>query len=349
MVWIGGVLVLAALACNLPNATATPEPLAVTATALAIKYAEGATLPAVTQTPQPTQGGIEGLPESFPSIEAPTLPATANDPRVGAEEKNVLYCRMGDQFLYLDVYYPYQDPPDKGWPAVMMIHGGLWMSGDKSNDPVLKFKEALRWGGYFVVSVNYRLSPEFVFPAHFDDVRCAVRYLRANAELYSLNSERIAALGHSSGGHLAALLGTVDAQDGWAEFGDHLGRSSRVSAVVDLAGVSDPGLYCTDSVVQQVFAAQNCQDHAVVAAANPATYITPDDPPFLLIHGDRDQGVALEFSTYLERKLLEGGVSAILIRVENAGHSFTEGSLPFVPTMDELGQLIVIFLNAYMP
>ncbi|TAK10667.1 MAG: alpha/beta hydrolase [Anaerolineae bacterium] len=338
------LLMLAALACNFPTADAPATP---SGSGLQTVESPAPGEPTATLAP-----GETAAPGPVPTFGFPTLtpanplPAGFDAALLNTVVKNVPYCTGSGQSLLMDVYYP--PHPDSGWPAVVIIHGGLWMSGDKSNDVALRFAPALLDAGFLVVSVNYRLAPQYPYPAQLYDVKCAVRHLRANAAEYNIDPERIAALGHSSGGHIAAMLGVTGhraALDGGTQFND---VSSGVGAVVDVSGISNPTYYCSDSTAQQVFAAANCQDYAILNEANPALYLSDQTPPFLLIHGTADQAVPIRFSEYMEEKLLEAGLPVLFFRVQDAGHSFAEGTT-FSPAFAELTGLVITFLDAFMP
>src|SRR5207253_7695708 len=121
-------------------------------------------------------------------------------------------------------------------PVVMYVHGGGWTSGDKSwVDGVLKESE-FTGRGYLVAAVNYRLAPQYRWPAQIEDVKCAVRYLRANAATYNIDPNRIGAWGTSAGGHLVALMGLAGPDAGLEGKGGNPDQSSRVQAVVDMFG-----------------------------------------------------------------------------------------------------------------
>lgn len=207
---------------------------------------------------------------------------------------NLRYAELSNS-NQLDLYVPKGDGP---FPVVVWIHGGGWNSGDKANPRALY----LAAQGYAVASLNYRLSPEAIFPAQIHDVKAAIRWLRANANRYDLDPNRIAAWGASAGGHLAALLGT-SADDPTLEdlSMGHPEYSSQVQAVVDWYGPTDflqmeaQDLRCSkinhdspSSGESQLVgcAIQSCP--TAVAAANPLTYVTPNDPPFLIQHGTLD-------------------------------------------------------------
>jgi acetyl esterase/lipase len=237
----------------------------------------------------------------------------------------------------MDVYFPaIQNGPA---PAIVYVHGGGWSQGDKSNGVVNSETSLLTNTGFVVFSVNYRLAP----PAMIEDVKCAIRSIRAHAAEYNIYPNHIGALGASAGGHLVSLLGTSDTGAGF-DIGEYLEYSSRVQAVVDLFGPPDLTLQnFSDEQIQnagQVFTADQ------LVPASPVTYISPDDPPFLILHGDRDSVVPLEQSQVLYNALTSGGVSADLVIVQNAGHGFqSDTNVAIHPTYQQISQLIVEFFE----
>jgi acetyl esterase/lipase len=217
------------------------------------------------------------------------------------------------------------------------------MHGDKSEAGM--FARLMTSQGYLVVSVNYRLYPPANFPAMIQDVKCAVRSLRANAESYNLDPNRIGAVGVSAGGHLVALLGTTDESAGW-DVGEHLEQSSRVRAVIPMAGVMDLSREFPNADIEATkrvgFGEYN------VAEASPINHVTPDDPPFLLIHGDRDELVPAEQSQLMYDRLVQANIPAELIIVQNVGHSMISPSGAARPTLAEINQMILDFLARYL-
>jgi acetyl esterase/lipase len=246
---------------------------------------------------------------------------------------------MADPAQKMDIYFPASGGP---WPALLYVHGGSWMRGDKSEAMMLAGNMTAQ--GYLVVSINYRLYPPDRFPAMIEDVKCAVRSLRAHASEYNLDPQRIGAVGVSAGGHLVALLGTSDPSDGW-DVGEYPDQSSRVQAVVAMAGVMDLSRNFPNADIEAMkrvgFGEYN------VAQASPITHVTSDDPPFLLIHGDRDELVPYEQSQLMYDRLQQMNVPAQLVIVKNARHSFTapEGTSP---SLLEINQIILDFLAKYL-
>jgi acetyl esterase/lipase len=243
----------------------------------------------------------------------------------------------------MDLYYPKTGGP---WPVVMYVHGGSWTSLDKAEGVGWRY---LNDSGFLVVSVNYRLATTTVkFPVMIEDLKCAVRFLRAHSAEYRLDPGRIGALGASAGGHLVALLGTSDSSAGW-DAGEYLDQSSRVQTVVTESGLSDFTVPINGGVSMAIyfaFGALAGDPDPRMAAASPVTYITSDDPPFLIIHGDEDGTVPVEQAKILNDRLTKAGIPSTLVIVKGAGHDLKGiNGLPTVPTSEEISADILEFLK----
>jgi acetyl esterase/lipase len=274
---------------------------------------------------------------------APTPTPTFSPVKFGAAEKDVTYCVMGGKPQKMDVYYPKSGGP---WPVFVYVHGGSWRELDKAEGEGWR---GLNDVGYLVVSLNYRLADlETKFPAMIEDVKCAIRYLRAHSAEYNLDPDRFGALGASAGGHLVDLLGTSDTGAGW-DVGDYLGQSSRVQAVVSISGITDFTQEIKGGVAESifyVFGALAGSESPLMAAASPVTYVTADDPPFLIFHGDQDGVVPVDQAYALYKRLLQEGVSSTLVIVKGGDHGLNP--LPgrtATPNQDEIGKMIVEFLD----
>ncbi|MBC8508481.1 MAG: alpha/beta hydrolase [Anaerolineales bacterium] len=273
-------------------------------------------------------------------------PTEFDEAKLGTSDKNITYCTADAEALLMDVYYP--DDLDGPWPAAVYVHGGGWVGGDKSGGVGFWLIEPLRRQGFLLASINYRLSPEYQFPAHIEDVKCAIRYLRANAQLFNLDPENIGAFGGSAGGHLVALLGTSDSSAGLEGTGEYHEFSSRVQAVVDMYGPTDSLAFCIPAKIETVFGASSC-DSEIVTNASPITHITQDDPPFLILHGDQDDVVPLNQSEILHDALIAGGIESTLIVVDNAGHGFSrEGDGDLNPDMRTILQMVFDFFDKHL-
>jgi len=291
----------------------------------------------------------KAVPASSPTPVPPSpTPAPSPSPTpfglYGQSLLDVTYCSPDGLPQKMDIYFPQSGGP---WPVFLYVHGGGWNAGDKAEGAGWKY---LNGHGYLVVSVNYRLAAYNVkFPAMIQDVKCAVRYLRAHALEYNLNPDRIGALGASAGGHLVALLGTADTSAGW-DLGEYDDQISRVQAVVAEAVFSDFTEPMPDSIAMAIYFAMGKLPGTAaleLTTASPVTYVTSDDPPFLIIHGEKDGYAPVEQARELDAKLKTAGVASTLIIVQGGQHSLNsnDGS-PTVPTQEEISQAILDFLNA---
>jgi acetyl esterase/lipase len=265
-------------------------------------------------------------------------------------ERNVVYGRVGSKKLMLDLYFPrgFHTNPH---PVVVNVHGGAWTIGTKWAGTSLLARSELLKRGYVFASISYRLAPRHKFPAPIEDAKCAVRYLRAHAAEYHLDPDRIAALGASAGGHIVGLVGTADASAGFDSSGGWTNESSSVRAVVDMFGVADVNEFAKDGslfLAKKVFRAKSAEDE-ILKRASPLTYVSQDDPPFLLLHGRKDGLVALNQSARMKDALDRAGVPAEFIIVENAGHGFyARGGRPR-PSREEIAKSVADFLDRKMP
>ncbi|MBV9852730.1 MAG: alpha/beta hydrolase [Armatimonadetes bacterium] len=260
--------------------------------------------------------------------------------RAVARINNVVYGDVAGRSLRLDILRP--DPlPDTPMPVIIHIHGGGWAAGSKEESNP---NEAFARAGFFTANIEYRLTPEAVFPAQIHDAKRAVRWLRAHAREYHLDPERIGAWGHSAGGHLAALLGVSGDAPELEGVADTGGVSSRVQAVVALSAPSDlryPGEWnpWPASVLAQLFGGPVEQRRELAHLASPVTHVRPGVPPFLIVHGEQDDVVPAAQGERLYRALCEAGGEATLIRLSGAGHGFDVGPLDW----QAIGNLALTF------
>jgi acetyl esterase/lipase len=238
--------------------------------------------------------------------------------------RDLAYVADGHQRQKLDIYLPREG---KHLPLIIWVHGGAFRAGSKEGGVPLQYLSA----GYAVASLNYRLSQHAIFPAQIEDVKAAVRWLRANAQTYRLDPSRFGAWGPSAGGHLVAMLGTTgDVKE--FEVGANLEASSRVQAVVDYFGPTDflqmdaqrlpNGMVhdTPDSPESQLIGGPIQENKDRVAKANPITYVSKDDPPFLIVHGTRDPLVPYQQSVLLKNALEKAGTPVSFYTVKGGGH-----------------------------
>ena len=226
-------------------------------------------------------------------------------------QRDLVYKRVNGAVLTLDLYCP--EKVSGPAPVIVWVHGGGWRTGGKKRCPAV----ALVPDGYAVASIDYRLSSTAPFPAQIEDCKAAVRWLRANAAKYNLDADRIGVWGMSAGGHLAALLGTSGGVPELEGSGDNMQYSSRVQAVCDVAGPVDL-LALTNLGPERRFAIEGLLGGAPIAAS-PIHYVSKDDPPFLIVHGEADRVVPVEQSQRFYEELRKAGVNATL-KMPHVGH-----------------------------
>ena len=240
--------------------------------------------------------------------------------------QDVEYAKAGEHSLQLNVYTPkaFSAQPR---PCIVWIHGGGWQKGDKSSGGA----RVAKWvasGEYVGVSVGYRLTDKAVWPAQIYDCKAAIRYIRANAPALGINPDRIGVWGGSAGGHLVSLLGTSgDVPELEGSLGV-TGVSSRVTCVVDYCGPSNflrldpetPKLNTPGQSVYNLFGGPIKEKTEVAKQASPATYVSKDDPPFLIVHGTADPLVPLDQATSFHQAQLDAGMKSTFIKMEGGGH-----------------------------
>ncbi len=239
---------------------------------------------------------------------------------------NLEYSRPDSKPLLLDLHLPGHS--QKPSPLIVWIHGGGWKSNHKAS---FSLPLELVDRGYAVVCINYRLSQTAEFPAQINDAKAAVRWLRANAGKYHLDPKRIGAWGNSSGGHLAALLGTTSGVKLLEGTGLHLQYSSKVQAVctyyapLDLIrlmpGNEDMAYTKLGGMVAQLLGEPLAARLELARLASPIHHVSADDAPFLIVHGDKDKVVPIEQSRLMHAALQGAGVLSQLHIESGASHS----------------------------
>lgn len=294
----------------------------------------------------------EGLPPLPPGGKPGVMPGGMTQVKATPAAKDIAYANASATQT-LDIYLPEGNGP---FPLVINVHGGGFMMGDKSNPPLT---DQLLAEGYAVASVNYRLSGEAKAPAQIQDLKAAVRWLRANAAQYKLNPDKFAGYGGSAGGSLVALLGT---SCGVAELeGAELGnadQSSCVQAVVDWFGPTDflqmdtqfAGTSCpanhneASSPESQLVGAPIQTVPDKVKQVNSITYVSAKAPPFLIQHGTADCNVPPQQGKLLADALtpLIGADNVTYQLIEGAGH----GGAQFETA--ENVKIVIDFLNKHL-
>ena len=310
-------------------------------------------------------------------------PSSASAPQFDVEMKTLTYASRGGQDLVLDLYLPQKA---RGrLPVIVFLHGGGWSGGTRTTGP--DFKRFFAQDGFAVASIEYRLTPSITFPSNVEDVKTAIRWLRASHETYGLDPGRIGLWGTSAGGHLAAIAGL--APRGTFEGEDNLTQSSAVQCVLDAYGPTAFNLM--DAQTEQEKATLQSQPPALaqappmrggvvvdgarggaaagpggaagaggrggapgphdaptspesrlvgapiqtvpdkVRAASPMTYVTPNAPPFLIMHGLADSSVPHGQSVLLYEALAAAGNDVTLRLIDGLPHTFFNRS-----NLDEL-------------
>ncbi len=238
-------------------------------------------------------------------------------------EENVVYGMYSGLALLMDVHHP-AEPNGKG---LILIWGSGWHGPTTYGAGQLK-----QWGvqqifvdvGYTVFVINHRQAPRFRYPAAVEDVQRAVRFVRHNAERYGIDPDQLGGWGGSSGAHLISLLATMDGH-GDPDDSDPVNReSAKLQTVVARAAPTHLAVFDgpqgITALTSFMGSPANRGGDAAYREASPITYVTPDDPPLLLVHGDADPVVPFEQSELMLAALEEQGVEARLIRIVGAGH-----------------------------
>jgi len=253
----------------------------------------------------------------------------------------LVYATASGTELKLDLYLP-PEPPARPVPLLIWIHGGGWFEGGRGFCPLAPLARE----GFAVASLSYRLSGQAKFPAQIEDVKAAVRWLRAHAAEHGYDAARMGGCGESAGGLLAALMGTAQSVPEWGDRPEAV--SSAVQAVVALCPATDltaddaeqadvPALLQSGDpqqvalgklirsrqvVVEAALGGPLGEHRELARAMSPLAHVTPDDPPFFLVHGDNDRLVPLSQSVALQEALRRVGVKVELVVVPGAGHGF---------------------------
>ena len=272
--------------------------------------------------------------------------------------QDVDYVGQGDTSQFLDIYLPanINDPR----PAVIYIHGGSWAAGEKGGAPRY-LSDLVTEYGFVLVDINYRLSKQSTFPAQIHDCKTAIRYLRENADLYSIDTCRIGLLGSSAGAQLATLVG-LSQDDPFLEGANqgYANHSSHVQAVASISGLADfltldssfPN-FCPPeskqdregSAVTHLLGCQIsiCED--IAEDASPVSYLSTNEPPFSIHHGKLDCTVPAAQSQLLYNKLVAKDNEAEIFIYPNAGHD----GLPEKQVIDRLTAFFVKELSNPIP
>ncbi len=262
--------------------------------------------------------GLENEAAAQPVLNAAGRP----DPTNTIWTPNVVYGHTGEVDLQLNLAQP-PDSPGVVHPCIVIIHGGAWRAGNRTMHDDLARELAAR--GFVAATISYRFCPQFTFPAQVEDAKCAVRFLRAHAEKFGIDSDHIGAIGFSAGAHLAMMLGTLDPGDGMEGDGGWADQPSKVQAVVSFFGPTDFGLeYPPESVrlVNDFIGGTIEKKRAQYQLASPAAHVDRGDAPMLLFQGTMDPLVPWEQATHMADVLTRAGVTGRVELLLGKGHGW---------------------------
>ena len=251
-----------------------------------------------------------------------------------------------DRAEKLDLYLPAKNGKGRR-PAVVIVHGGGWQAGDKAAKREQNIGNTLAAAGYVCASVNYRLSNKSdhlatrlrqAWPGNLQDCKTAVRFLRKHADKYAIDAKHIGAIGGSAGGHLVAMMAVTDTDDDLDPTGPYSDQSCRIQAVVPMYGVHD-----VSTQARRKETSISDADERLYRNASPITWITPDDPPALILHGTKDALVPVEQSQILHDRLNTAKVPSRLIIIEGAPHSFH-----LQPKQQDLRETVIVFFDRHL-
>jgi acetyl esterase/lipase len=246
----------------------------------------------------------------------------------GYMEEGIVYGKIGERELKLNLYHP--STGEGLFPAVVFVHGGGWRAGHRGHFSRQAMYLAAR--GYVCACIEYRLSGEATFPAQIEDVKCAIRWMRAEgAKHFKADSTRIAVSGGSAGGHLALLAGTsgdaavLEGDGGWKEY------SSRVQCVAAFNPACDFSRHFSNAVGDFLGGSAEEVPEAY-RMATPASWLDENDPPMILLHGTDDKTVPYSQAVEFVSKLKALDITFELYSAQGKGHSWFSFPPDFVPT-----------------
>ena len=277
---------------------------------------------------------------SFPFIKV----AERSFPTSVKLDSNITYCAINNKQLKLDVFYPATSSA-KPLKTIIFIHGGGWRSGNRSMHYALAEKLALK--GFVCITPSYRLSTEALYPAAIQDVKTVIRWTRANAFQYNIDTNAIIIAGHSAGGQLAALAGATNGSPLFEHVSCFAKRSSNVNAVIDLDGIlafihnesGEGDDSKKTSAATNWFGFSKTEKPELWYQASALTHAGPQMPPTLFINSmvDRMHAGQSDLIKILEKNNIYSEVKVF----KNAPHSF----LLFHPWFDATIEIIISFIQ----
>ena len=242
--------------------------------------------------------------------------------------QDVVYASPQGLDLALDVYLP--SDVTKA-PLVVYVHGGAWRFGEKSGEQSAAYINPFLENGYAVASLDFRQSTQAPFPAMIHDIKAAIRFLRANATNYGYDASSIAITGASSGAHLAQVAGVSNGHPTLeGDLGDHLDTSSDIQAIISYFGASDLttilsqstpfGLSVREPALELLLGALPEENESLAMLASPVYLVDENDPPLLLLHGDKDPQMPINQSLQMFGAYKKAELNVIFDPVHGAVH-----------------------------
>lgn len=314
--------------------------------------------PAVLLAAALTVGGVAFATNGFSTVTQAGGPVPASMPAGTAT--TVTYCTQDGTRLAMDVYEPAAGAPRPA-PVALYVHGGGFVLGnrkptglgaglaDHAGALLPQLRAALNQRGFVVASIDYRLAPASPWPAALRDVKCAVRFLRADAGPLGIDPARVGAWGSSAGGTLVSLLGLVGPQAGY-DTGQYADQSSRVQAVVDMFGPADVSdLHDSEAPARVLVRIGFGGSTAVRRSISPLYRIgsAAGVPPFLILHGTADTSVGPRQSRVFAARLQAAGIPTQLVLVQGADHTLNDPAQH--PSPAEVTTLVDDFFARSLP
>ncbi len=261
-------------------------------------------------------------------------------------EEDIVFSRPAGHELRLDLFVPEEEGPGLR-PAIVFILGSAWRGGDKS----AFWRQAAHMAslGFVAICIEHRGSADAVYPAAVDDAKTAVRWLRAHADDYRIDPERVGAAGGSSGGHLASYLGVTPERHTMTPTTEYAEFSAKVSAVAAFQSLMDfhprqEGPPAEDLTTgrdsrapAELFMGVSYEENPELwKEASPITHVSASSAAFLLLHGTDDRTVSYAQSTEFQEALQEVGIHAELFTAEGADHDFFNRPPWYQPTLERM-------------
>lgn len=284
-------------------------------------------------------------PAAYPGLHL-VVPALAFMRRDIVVQRHVEFCNVEGTCLKLDVFRP--RAPGRLRPAIVQVHGGAWVTGNKwaQGVPLLGQLASLGWVGF---NVDYRLSPRAVFPAHLVDVKRAIAWVREHAEEYGVDPSFVVVTGGSAGAHLAALVGLTagqrEYQPGFEDADTSVAAVAAFYGIYDLTERRRPMSRVVRWALERLFLrARYADDPEAFVRASPIERVHPDAPPFYVVHGDADTIIPVQGAREFVERLREVSRAPVAyLEVPGGGHAFDVlPSLRTAATVEVIAERLVL-------